>query len=166
MQRCRCEEYKAYEGVDCPCGYHLCYMCGADIAGGTSRWAWNACESCMMFNRYLTRTYGIRLPLGRHSITNSIAIPFHASKEVQEKASEALFNFLKVSGSIEEWGALQARELFESVHSWKKKKLIPIDTWHAKFALSKVKATTRSAQAFKGYLRIDEFEELAPKIDS
>jgi hypothetical protein len=33
--------------------------------------------------------------------------------------------------------------------------------WEAKFHLSKVKATSRSGQAFKDYLRIDEFEELA-----
>jgi hypothetical protein len=92
---------------------------------------------------------------------NSIAIPIHGSEEEKKKAIGAMFNSFKVAGSIEDWGRLKARELFESVHSWKKKKLIPIDTWHAKFELSKVRATTRSAQAFQGYLRIDGFEELA-----
>jgi hypothetical protein len=38
--------------------------------------------------------------------------------------------------------------------------LVPLETWEAKFYLSKVKATSRSAQAFKDYLRINEFEEL------
>jgi hypothetical protein len=71
-----------------------------------------------------------------------------------------MFHFLNVAGSIEDWGVLQARVLFESVHSWKKEKLIPLATWEAKFHLSKVKATTRSGQAFKDYLRIDEFEEI------
>ena len=161
MQRCRCEEYKAYPGVDCPSGYHLCYMCGTEVAGGTSRWAWNACESCLKFNRYLARTYGFRLPLGRHSIMNSIGIPIHASKEVQEEATKDMFHFLNVAGSIEDWGVLQARVLFESVHSWQKIQIIPLAKWEAKFHLSKVKATTRSGQAFKDYLRIDEFEQLA-----
>jgi hypothetical protein len=42
-----------------------------------------------------------------------------------------------------------------------KARLIPLAKWQAKFELSKVRATTRSAQAFQGYLRIDGFEELA-----
>jgi hypothetical protein len=135
-------------------------MCGTEIAGGIARWAWNACESCMKFNRYLTLTYSFRLPLGRHSIINSVGIPVHASKEVQEDATKAMFHFLNVAGSIEDWGVLQARVLFESVHSWEKKQIIPLTKWEAKFHLSKVKASARSAQAFKDYLRIDEFEEL------
>ena len=160
MQRCRCEEHRAYEGVDCPSGLHLCYLCASEIAGGTSRWAWHACESCVKFNRYLASTFGFRLPLGRHSIMNSITIPIHGSEEEQKKAIEAMIDSLDVAGSIEDWGQLQARELFESVHSWKKERLIPLATWEAKFQLSKVKATSRSEQAFKDYLRVNEFEEL------
>jgi hypothetical protein len=160
MQRCRCEEHRAYEGVDCPSGLHLCYLCASEIAGGTSRWAWHACESCVKFNRYLASTFGFRLPLGRHSIMNSIAIPIHGSEEEQKKAIEAMIDFLDVAGSIEDWGQLQVRELFESVHSWKKERLIPLAKWQAKFQLSKVKATSRSEQAFKDYLRVNEFEEL------
>jgi hypothetical protein len=92
---------------------------------------------------------------------NSICIPVHASKEVQNEATKDMFHFLNVAESIEDWGALQARVLFESVHSWKKIQIIPLAMWEARFNLSKVKATTRSGQAFKDYLRIDEFEELA-----
>jgi len=136
-------------------------MCATDIAGGTSRWAWNACESCINFNRYLGRTYGFRLPLGRHSITNSVGIPFHASKEIQEKAIATMFDFLDTAVSLEDWGAQQAKVLFESVGSWKKEQLIPLDKWMAKFQLSKVKSTSRSEQAFKDYLRIDGFEVIA-----
>jgi len=93
---------------------------------------------------------------------NSIGIPIHASKEVQQVATEDMFHFLNVAGSIEDWGVLQSRVLFESIHSWKKEQIIPLAKWEAKFHLSKVKATTRSGQAFKDYLRIDEFEELIP----
>jgi hypothetical protein len=91
---------------------------------------------------------------------NSVGIPIHASKEVQEEATKDMFHFLNVAGSIEDWGVLQARVLFESIHSWQKEQIIPLATWEAKFHLSKVKATTRSGQAFKDYLRIDEFAEM------
>jgi hypothetical protein len=91
---------------------------------------------------------------------NSIGIPIHASKEVQQVATKDMFHFLNVARSIEDWGVLQARALFESVYSWEKIQIIPLAMWEAKFHLSKVKATTRSGQAFKDYLRIDEFEEL------
>jgi hypothetical protein len=161
MQRCMCEEHKSYPGVDCPSGFILCYMCSATIAGGTSRYSWNACESCLKFNRYLGRTYGISLPLGRHSIMNSISVPLNASREVQEKATSEMLRFIDVAGSISDWGLLQARTLFESAHAWAKEGIIPLAKWQAKFHLSKVKATSRSEQAFKDYLRVDAFEELA-----
>jgi hypothetical protein len=38
--------------------------------------------------------------------------------------------------------------------------IIPREKWEAKFHLTKVQATSRSVQAFKDYLRINEFEEL------
>ncbi len=66
MQRCSCEEYKSYSGVDCPSGYHLCDLCAASLAGGTSRYSWNACELCLKFNRKLATDYGVNLPLGWH----------------------------------------------------------------------------------------------------
>ena len=160
MQVCKCEEYKRYPGVDCPSGNHLCSMCAARMVGGTSRWSWNACESCLKFNRYLARTYNFALPLGRHSIMNSMGVPLKASKEVQKKATDELLSFLDVAQSIDDWGTLQARLLFESAYSWKKLIYIPIKDWEAKFHLSKVKATTRSAQSFKDYLRVDDFEEM------
>ena len=47
---------------------------------------------------------------------NSIGIPMHASKEIQEEATKDMLHFLNVAGSIEDWGVLQARVLFESVY--------------------------------------------------
>lgn len=160
MQRCRCEEYKAYPGIDCPSGYHLCYVCAAVVVGGTSRWAWNACESCLKFNRSLKGKYGVSLSLGRHSIMNSIGVPMKASPEEQERAIEQMMKFINQSQSLEDWALLQARTLFESVPSWQNMHYIPRAQWEAKFALSKVKATSRSVQAIKGYLRITDFAEL------
>ncbi len=160
MQVCRCEVYKPYPGIDCPSGYHLCCMCAASKAGGTSRWALNACEPCLKFNRSLKSKHGISLPLGRHSIMNGFGIPTNVSKRVQEEAGKDLLHFLDMAMDISDWGLLQARVLFESVPMWRKEPYILLSTWEAKFHLSKVKATSRSVQAFKDYLRIDRFEEL------
>jgi hypothetical protein len=44
--------------------------------------------------------------------------------------------------------------------------MVPTAKWEAKFHLSKVKATSRSVQAFKDYLRIKEFEELGHEFVS
>lgn len=160
MQQCSCEEYKAYEGVDCPSGYHLCYLCAATITGGTGRFSWNACKSCLNLNKLLHSKYGFGLPLGRHSIMNSISVPLHASAEVQAKAIEQMLTFVDAAGELSEWGLLQARKLFESAHAWSVLEVVAADKWEAKFALSTVKATSRSVQAFKDYLGVNEFEEM------
>ncbi len=161
MQRCMCEGHKSYPGVDCPSGFILCYICATTVTGGTSRYSWNACESCLKFNRYLGRTYGFSLPLGRHSIMNSIVVPLRANEEERAAGIASILNFVRASGALSDWGKLQARLLFESAHAWAKEGIIPQAKWEAKFHLSKVKATSRSEQAFKDYLRVNEFEELA-----
>ena len=74
-----------------------------------------------------------------------------------------MLNFLDVSGAISDWGLLQARTLFETAHMWSKESIIPASRWGAKFHLSKVKATTRSVQAFKDYLQVNKFEELVKR---
>ena len=164
MQVCRCEVYKPYPGVDCPSGFHLCYMCASSVAGGTGRYSWNVCEVCLKFNRKLGADYGVSLPLGRHSIMNGYGIPIHATKRIQEEATKDLLHFLDVAGSISDWGTLQARVLFESVPSWRNEPFIRLAKWEAKFHLSKVKATSRSVQMFKDYLRVESFDEVGTKI--
>jgi hypothetical protein len=91
---------------------------------------------------------------------NSIGVPIQASAEEQEKAVEQMINFINQGQSLEDWALLQARTLFESVPSWQKVHYIPRAQWEAKFALSKVKATSRSVQCIKDYLRITDFDEL------
>jgi len=152
MQRCSCEEYKSYLGIDCPSGYHLCDICAASIAGGTSRYSWNACEVCLKLNRKLATDYGVNLPLGRHSIMNGIAIPFNISKKRQDEAIKQLIDSLDLSGSISDWGISQAQALFRSVPMWKNESHILLSKWEAKFALTTVRATSRSVAAFKQYL--------------
>jgi hypothetical protein len=43
---------------------------------------------------------------------------------------------------------------------WKLEKLICVEKWEEKFALSKVKATSRSVDAFKRFLQIEDFSIL------
>jgi hypothetical protein len=114
----------------------------------------------LKFNRKLARDYGVSLPLGRHSIMNGVSIPMSASAEVQAHAAEKLIAFVAVAGAISDWGALQARLLFESVPVWRKEPYVKQSVWEAKFKLSGSRATTRSVETFKRYLRVESFEEL------
>ena len=91
---------------------------------------------------------------------NGISIPIHATKSVQEEGITEMLNFLDKAQSLSDWGDLQARTLFESIPSWRREPFIRLRRWEEKFALSKVKATTRSVDSFKGYLRISDFEQL------
>ena len=115
----------------------------------------------MKFNRKLGSDYGESLPLGRHSIMNGYVNTISATKRIQEEASKDLLHFLDVAGSISDWGALQVRVLFESVPSWRNEPFIRLAKWEAKFHLSKVKATSRSVQMFKDYLRVVGFDALS-----
>jgi len=135
-------------------------MCAASIAGGTGRYSWNVCEVCLKFNRSLQSKYGRSLLLGRHSIMNGISIPIHATRSEQEEGITELLNFLDKAQSLTDWGDLQARTLFESIPMWRKEPFIRVRRWEEKFKLSKVKATTRSVNVFKQYLRIEDFSVL------
>jgi hypothetical protein len=139
-------------------------MCAATVTGGTGRYSWTVCEVCLTFNRKLARDYGVSLPLGRHSIMNGVSIPMSASAEVQAHAAEKLIAFVAVAGAISDWGKLQARVLFESVPVWQREPYVKQSVWEAKFELSGSRATTRSVDAFKGYLRVDSFEELGGRV--
>jgi hypothetical protein len=114
----------------------------------------------LKFNRKLARDYGVSLPLGRHSIMNGVSIPMSASAEAQAHAAEKLIAFVAVAGAISDWGALQARVLFESVPVWQREPYVKQSVWEGKFKLSGSRAITRSVDAFKGYLRVDSFEGL------
>ena len=157
MQRCSCEKYKTYPGVDCPSGYHLCYICATSLAGGTGRYSWNVCLVCLKFNRKLATDYGLSLPLGRHSIMNGLAIPMQGTKVEQELAITQLLKSFEMADSLSDWGHAEARALFESVPMWKKRPLILIRDWEAKFHLTTVRATSRSVEAFKKYLGVESF---------
>ena len=155
MQRCSCQEVKSYPDVDCPSGYHLCYLCAALVAGGESRYSWNACNWCLNFNRWLAEHHGISLPLGRHSIMNGIAIPIKSGMGEQGVAIGKMLDFFTLTTKLESWGKLQAKNLFTSVPSWRSQRYISTTTWEAKFELTSVRATTRSSQMVNDFLSSD-----------
>jgi hypothetical protein len=92
---------------------------------------------------------------------NGISIPIHATQIEQEEGITEMLNFLDKAQSLTDWGNLQARTLFESVPMWRREPFIRLRRWEEKFALSKVKATSRSVQMFKDFLRIEDFSILA-----
>ena len=154
MQRCSCQKYQSYPGVDCPSGYHLCDICAASLAGGTSRYSWNACNYCLKFNLKLAADYGVSLPLGRHSIMNGVAIPLNISTKKQVGAIDQLIKSLEISRKVSDWGISRARVLFQSVPIWKSESYILLSKWEAKFASTTVQATSRSEAAFIEYLEV------------
>jgi hypothetical protein len=91
---------------------------------------------------------------------NGVSIPIHATRSSQDEGITEMLNFLEKSQSISDWGNLQARALFETIPVWRKEPFIRLKRWEEKFALPKVKATSRSVQMFKDYLGIDSFESI------
>ena len=65
-QRCSCEEQVSRKDVslDCPSGFHLCYICARTKVGGTSRWSWEACNFCLTANSGTQKKFGFSLALG------------------------------------------------------------------------------------------------------
>jgi hypothetical protein len=106
----------------------------------------------LKYNKYVKANQGFSLPLGRHSIMNGVSIPMALQGSALEEAIDTMWRALDIAGTLEDWGLLQARELFESVPVWKRESYIALNTWEAKFKLTGSRATSRSASAFKGYL--------------
>jgi hypothetical protein len=90
---------------------------------------------------------------------NGVSIPIHSTRSMQDEGIAEMLNFLDKAQVLNDWGNLQARALFESIPMWRKEPFIRLQRWEEKFALSKVKATSRSVQKFKDFLQIDDFKE-------
>ena len=162
-QRCMCatEVHVERNGVDCPTGFLLCFVCARTQAGGTSRWSWNACNCCLSVNSSNQKHLGFSLPLGRHSIMNGVSVPLSAVGDELAAGVDALLAFVSKSLAISDWGLLQARELFESVPEWAKETHIPIEVWQKKFKASKEK----SLAALRDYYGTKDLGDLLKKID-
>ena len=157
-QRCRCEEQvkRQYVLLDCPSGFHLCYICATTMVGGTSRWSWEACNFCMGVNSSTQKEFGFSLALGRHSIMNGISIPLKEKLAADDPRYDDLINFVKSTVTLSDWGILQARQLFESVPEWESLKVVSLEAWEKKFKSNR----NTSLVALKNYYGVKEFSDL------
>jgi hypothetical protein len=71
-----------------------------------------------------------------------------------------LIAFVALAVALSDWGKLQAQVLFESVPMWRKEPYVIVAVWQEKFKHTVSRATTRSVDAFKGYLRVGSLEDL------
>ena len=157
-QRCSCEEQVKRKDVslDCPSGFHLCYICATTMVGGTSRWSWEACKFCLGVNSSTQKEFGFGLALGRHSIMNGISIPLREKITADDKRVVDLLNFANFSVRLSDWGILRARQLFESVPEWESLKVVSLEVWQKKFKSSR----ETSLAALKNYYGVKEFSDL------
>jgi hypothetical protein len=157
-QRCWCEEQvkQQYVSLDCPSGFHLCYICATTMVGGTSRWSWEACKLCLSVNSSTQKEFGFSLALGRHSIMNGISIPLREKLAADDQRVVDLMNFANFSVRLSDWGTLRARELFESVPEWKLLKAVSLEDWQKKFKNNR----KTSLEALKNYYGVNEFSDL------
>ena len=85
-----------WEECDVSREFDLCIICFRATAGGTSRWAWLACDDCRAVNESIGSRWGFRpFALGRHSLMNGIGVRGGAPPEVQEAQIARLVEFAK-----------------------------------------------------------------------
>jgi hypothetical protein len=133
-QRCRCEPHHEETGFDCPSGLHLCYLCSIEVAGGLSRWSWEACDGCRKKNDLERRNGKAFYLLGRHSVMNGIAL---SMSEVRKREVNARVNqMVDFIGSMEDLrlAALARTEaMWRSVERWSAMSEIPVLEWQREF---------------------------------
>ena len=142
-QRCQCEPYQRIPGLDCPSGYHLCYICSVRVAGGTSRWSHEACSICLDANKSLRRE-NICLPLGRHSIMDGLAIPINISKKRLDELAVEMVGFINVMILLGELAKQRTITMFQTQGKWATVQYIPVEDWEMTFALADKEERKRS----------------------
>lgn len=147
-QRCLCEPKHKKTDLDAPNGFHLCYICCVRVAGGTSRWSWEACGICLKANKALEEIGKPALALGRHSIMNGVAGRIGDLKRSNPKAIQGLLQFAVAMGELHEKAEAQTRNLFKGIERWRNLGQIPIVLWEREFAASSTEEDLlRSTQA-------------------
>ena len=104
-QSCQCEDSsEKWEGCDVSRQFDLCIICFRATAGGTSRWAWLACDDCRAVNSAIESRWGFRpFALGRHSLMNGIGVRGGSPPDVMEKQIARLAEFAKGDGRLRDW---------------------------------------------------------------
>ena len=145
-QACDCEPWIAVQGLDCPRGFHLCYVCSVSVVGGTSRWAWEACQNCLAANSFVKAKTGKSLKLGRHSVMNGIIFPIQISKSDSKKAAESLIAFSNEMIELERLADMRVERSFKSIFSWRCLNSVPIDAWIKRFNMNENSHFDRSIE--------------------
>jgi len=151
-QSCRCQESpEKWPLCDVSRLYELCILCQRGVAGGVTRWSWEACRLCLDINRGIGKVLGRNpLPLGRHSIMNGVAIPTGGDREEVARGRET---FMAMAGEWERlsvWQHAEIRRLADS-RGWDHTKDIPLRVWQDTFVAS----TEESRDAFRRYTGVD-----------
>lgn len=103
-QSCPCEDRpEKWDGYDVSQERDLCLICGRGTAGGTSKWAWLACEHCRSVNDAIRSKYRMNLPLGRHSIMNGYCVHGSAPPERQREQAGRLAQVMDDQRALFEW---------------------------------------------------------------
>ncbi len=147
-QRCECEPDERIAGLDCPSGFHLCYICSVRVTGGTSRWSHEACSICLDANKSL-RKEKICLPLGRHSIMNGFAIPIDVSNERFEELAGEMVGFINVMTLLGELAKQRTITMFQTQGKWANVRFIPVKHWERSFTLTAKEEQLRSEKLIR-----------------
>lgn len=130
-QTCPCQpRRRRWPGADVSETVQLCTVCARGLAGGPSRWAWLACQTC---RDVLLASEDPRLalaPVGRHSIMNARSVKLTASGRERAVQEAALVRSSVGWGELSAWGALEAArlagELFPGLTE------VPLRRWRAR----------------------------------
>lgn len=132
MQACDCEEKQDFPLIDCPNGFHLCYVCCTNVAGGTSRWSWEACALCLAANNSLRAKGERHLDLGRHSLMNGISGKLSQRKNAKDKSIESILMFAIRMRALHESSSKRTENLFRAVPAWQYLNQVPLSAWEKK----------------------------------
>lgn len=142
--------------VDLPNGYGLCVICATRLSGGTSRWSWLACDSCLDLNRHVRARYGVFLPLGRHSIMNNQFVRISPTDSAFEEVGLRMLKVAKSQQAILDWRFLRTRSLLEQKEAWSDQHYVSVDEWERYFSNSRKIST----QAYKGFFGVTSLKDL------
>ncbi|WP_238889422.1 hypothetical protein [Mycobacterium sp. IDR2000157661] len=93
-----------WAGCDVSREFDLCVICFRATAGGTSRWAWLACEDCRTINDRIGSRWGFRpFALGRHSLMNGVGVALSSTEEAQREQIDRLVEFVRSRDGLRGW---------------------------------------------------------------
>ena len=151
-QSCGCEDDPLrWPGVDVSREIDLCLLCARGTAGGTSRWASLACDSCKAVNNAVTGMLGRRLaPLHRHSIGNGVGVRVNADEAEVIRQQAALVALTRSWQDLYEWFHLEFSRLASS-QGWANDTQVPLRVWLERLAESE----PASRDAFRRFTGFD-----------